>query len=296
MRLPVGETAMAVGKRLRRLSLHTVCEEARCPNQGECWGAGTATVLILGDTCTRSCRFCAVTSGHPGGAVDPDEPRRVAESVRDAGLSYVVLTSVDRDDLPDGGAGQFAATIRALRQAVPGIRVEVLVPDYRDERLALVADAVPEVLAHNIEVVRRLTPSVRDRRASYDGSLETLRQASRLRSGMLTKSSIMLGLGETADEVRECLVDLRGAGVRLVTIGQYLQPTRRNLPVQRYVPPEEFAALEGEARALGFDFVASGPLVRSSYRAAELFVERRLREEGEGKEGAASGPARCRGQ
>ncbi len=286
MRLPVGETAMAMRRRLKRLALHTVCEEARCPNQGECWGAGTATVMILGDTCTRSCRFCAVRSGHPGGVTDPQEPARVAEAVRDAGLKYVVLTSVDRDDVPDGGAGQFAATIRALRQASPGVRVEVLVPDYLDERLATLLEAAPDVLAHNVEVVRRLSPSVRDRRASYDRSLDTLRQAARMRPGQLTKSSIMVGLGETPEEVRECLRDLREAGVRLVTLGQYLRPTTRNLPVVRYVPPEEFAELDRDARAMGFEFVASGPLVRSSYRAAELFVGRRLAS-GAGGMGAA---------
>ncbi len=288
MSLPAGETAMAMRRRLKRLSLHTVCEEARCPNQGECWGAGTATVMILGDTCTRSCRFCGVKSGHPGGTTDPDEPRRVAEAVLEAGLEYVVVTSVDRDDLPDGGAGQFAAVIRALREAGPSIRVEVLVPDYRDERLARVVEAAPDVLAHNIEVVRRLTPQVRDRRASYEGSLESLRQAAALRAGSLTKSSIMLGLGETAEEVRECLADLRGVGVRLVTIGQYLRPTARHHPVVRYAPPAEFADLEHEARRMGFDFVASGPLVRSSYRAAELFVTQRL-------EGGAGGMACDRG-
>jgi lipoic acid synthetase len=281
MSLPAGETAMAMRRRLKRLSLHTVCEEARCPNQGECWGAGTATVMILGDTCTRACRFCGVKSGHPAGPADPDEPRRVAEAVREAGLKYVVVTSVDRDDLPDGGAGQFAATIRALRAANGTVRVEVLIPDYRDQRLAQVVAAEPDVLAHNIEVVRRLTPQVRDRRASYDGSLESLRQAAALRPGALTKSSIMLGLGESLDEVRECLADLRGVGVRLVTIGQYLRPTARHHAVARYVPPAEFADLEREARNLGFDFVASGPLVRSSYRAAELFVTRRL-EDGSG--------------
>lgn len=287
MRLPAGETAMAMGQRLRRLALHTVCESARCPNQGECWGAGTATVMILGDTCTRSCRFCAVRSGHPGGATDPDEPRRVASAVREAGLGYVVVTSVDRDDLPDGGAGQFAATIRALREANPAVRVEVLIPDYLDEELSRVLEAGPDVLAHNVEVVRRLSAGVRDRRASYDRSLRTLRQAAAFRPDGLAKSSVMLGLGETVEEVRECLGDLRDAGVRLLTLGQYLRPSSRHLPVVRYVPPQEFADLERDARAMGFEFVASGPLVRSSYRAAELFVQKRL--EGTGGTAGISG-------
>jgi lipoic acid synthetase len=276
VRLPAGPTVGAMNRRLRRLGLHTVCEEARCPNQGECWGHGTATVLILGDTCTRACRFCAVTSGHPGGVLDGGEPARVAAAVRDAGLSYVVLTSVDRDDLPDGGAGHFAATVRAVREAIPSVRVEVLIPDYLDDRLRAVQDAGPDVLGHNVEVVRRLTPKVRDRRASYDRSLEVLRQAAAMRPDGWTKSSLMVGLGEDRDEVIETLRDLRGAGVRLVTLGQYLRPTLRHFPVARYWTPAEFEDLEREARAMGFDFVASGPKVRSSYRAAELFVQGRL--------------------
>ncbi len=276
MSIPTGGIAMAMQRRLARLGLHTVCQEARCPNQGECWGAGTATVMILGDTCTRSCTFCAVKSGHPGGLVDADEPRRIGEAISEAGLDYVVVTSVDRDDLPDGGAGQFAATIGALRLAGKGVRVEVLIPGYVDTALAAVVDAAPDVLAHNIEVVRRLTPEVRDRRATYDSSLNTLRQAVQMSPSILTKSSLMLGFGETADEVSECLLDLRRAGVRLVTIGQYLRPSARHHPVVRYVSPEEFADHEREARSMGFEFVASGPLVRSSYRAAELFTAKRL--------------------
>jgi lipoic acid synthetase len=269
VRLPTGPVTAAMTRRLRRNALHTVCEEARCPNQGECWGAGTATVLILGDTCTRACRFCAVATGNPHGALDADEPVRVARAAADAGLRYVVVTSVDRDDLADGGAGQFAATVCAIREAIPGARVEVLVPDYLGEPLATVLDASPDVFAHNVEVVRRLTPSVRDRRASYERSLEVLRTAAARMPAIPTKSSIMLGLGEEPDEVRECLRDLLDAGVRILTLGQYLRPTTWNLPVERYVPPEEFATWDEEARGLGFAYVASGPLVRSSYRAAE---------------------------
>lgn len=276
VRLPSGPTVGAMNRRLHRLGLHTVCEEARCPNQGECWGHGTATVMILGDTCTRGCRFCAVATGNPRGVLDGGEPERVASAVRDAGLRYVVLTSVDRDDLPDGGAAHFASTVRAVRGAVEGVRVEVLIPDYLDDRLAAVLESGPDVLGHNVEVVRRLTPKVRDRRASYDRSLAVLRQASTMRPGGWTKSSLMLGLGETRDEVVECLQDLRAVGVRLVTLGQYLRPTVRHHPVDRYWTPEEFQELEGEARAMGFEFVAAGPKVRSSYRAAELFLMGKL--------------------
>ncbi len=270
--LPAGEAAAAMNRRLRRLRLHTVCEEARCPNQGECFGRGTATFLILGDTCTRACRFCAVRTGNPRGALDPDEPARVAEAVRDAGLRYVVVTSVDRDDLPDGGAGQYAATVDAIRRATPETRVEVLIPDYLDERLRTVVAARPDVLGHNLEVVRRLTPLVRDRRASYDRSLAVLRQARALAPDLLTKSSLMLGLGETEDEVLESLRDLAETGVRAVTLGQYLQPTRRHRPVVRYWSPDEFDRLARAARDLGFAFVASGPRVRSSYRADEIVL------------------------
>lgn len=268
--LPAGGSAAAMNRRLRRLRLHTVCEEARCPNQGECFGHGTATFLILGETCTRACRFCAVRTGDPRGALDPHEPSRVAEAARDAGLCYVVVTSVNRDDLPDGGAGQYAATVEAVRRVAPGTLVEVLIPDYLEDRLSTVVEARPNVLGHNVEVVRRLTPLVRDRRASYDRSLAVLRQARAKAPGLLTKSSLMLGLGESEDEVLEALRDLAEAGVRAVTLGQYLQPTRRHWPVVRFWTPDEFDRLAGLARAMGFAFVASGPRVRSSYRAAEI--------------------------
>lgn len=268
--LPAGGSAAAMNRRLRRLRLHTVCEEARCPNQGECFGHGTATFLILGETCTRACRFCAVRTGDPHGALDPQEPSRVAEAARDAGLCYVVVTSVNRDDLPDGGAGQYAATVEAVRRVAPGTLVEVLIPDYLEDRLSTVVEARPHVLGHNVEVVRRLTPLVRDRRASYDRSLAVLRQARAKAPGLLTKSSLMLGLGESEDEVLEALRDLAEAGVRAVTLGQYLQPTRRHWPVVRFWTPDEFDRLAGLARAMGFAFVASGPRVRSSYRAAEI--------------------------
>lgn len=277
VRLPTGSAVGAMSRRLRSLGLHTVCEEARCPNQGECWGQGTATLLILGETCTRACRFCAVSTGNPKGRLDDDEPLRVADAVRDAGLRYVVLTSVDRDDLPDGGAGQYARTIRAIREAVPAILVEALIPDFINESLGLVLDAVPDVLGHNIEVVRRLTPLVRDHRCSYEKSLETLTQCRDAAPQILPKSSIMLGLGERDEEIEEALRDLLDAGVRMVTLGQYLQPTNRHHPVVRFVPPEEFSKWEALCRGMGFEFAAAGPLVRSSYRASELFAEGKLR-------------------
>lgn len=270
--------AADMDRRLHRMRLNTVCEEARCPNQGECFGQGTVTFLILGDTCTRSCRFCAVRTGDPRGALDQDEPYRVARAVRDAGLRYAVITSVDRDDLQDGGASQYAATIEAIRRVAPETFVECLIPDYLDERLATVVRARPHVLGHNIEVVRRLTPVVRDPRASYERSLAVLRQARSLAPDLVTKSSLMVGFGETEDEVSEALGDLRAAGVRVVTIGQYLQPTRRHLPVGRYWTPEDFDRLGTLALGMGFDFVASGPRVRSSYRAAEIALQGLFRE------------------
>ena len=276
VRLPRGPVAASLERRLRQSGLATVCREARCPNRGECFGQGTATVMILGETCTRNCRFCAVATGHPGGRLAVDEPLRVAEAVRDAGLRYVVLTSVDRDDLPDGGADHFRRVIEAIRARQPDVLVEALIPDYRGERLERLLRSPPDVLGHNVEVVRRLTPDVRDPRASYDGSLKVLEEARHHRPDMPTKSSLMVGLGEGDDEVLETLTDLKQAGVEIVTIGQYLQPTDRHWPVHRFVPPETFCAYEEAAREMGFGFVASGPLVRSSYRAAELFATHRL--------------------
>ena len=276
VRLPGGSVAMSTHRVLDREGLHTVCEEARCPNQGECWATGTATLMILGDRCTRSCRFCAVTSARQGLPVDTEEPERIARLVGHAGLRYVVITSVDRDDLPDLGAGHFRKVLDALRSLESPPRVELLIPDYREARLQAVLEGLPDVLAHNLETTRRLTPSVRDRRASYEGSLEVLRQAREMAPSLWTKSSLMLGLGESRDEVLEAMGDLRNAGVRILTLGQYLRPTVRHLPVLRWWTPEEFEDLERRAREMGFDFVASGPLVRSSYRAAELFLQGRL--------------------
>ncbi|WP_289628248.1 lipoyl synthase [Hydrogenibacillus sp. N12] len=254
---------------LRTGALHTVCEEARCPNLHSCWNAGTATFMILGDRCTRSCRFCAVTPGRPL-APDPEEPERVAEAARAMGLRYVVVTSVARDDLTDGGAGHFAATIRALRSKIPGVGVEVLTPDFGGDPAALrtVLEARPDVFNHNVETVRRLTPSVRAK-ATYERSLWVLREAKRLRPEIPTKSSLMVGLGETWEELIETMDDLRASGVDILTIGQYLRPSRRQLPVVRYYAPEEFERLREEGLRRGFAHVEAGPLVRSSYHARE---------------------------
>jgi lipoic acid synthetase len=257
------------------LHLHTVCEEAHCPNVGECWGGGTATVMLMGDLCTRGCRFCAVRSGNPHGILDEDEPRRVADAIADMGLTYVVLTSVDRDDLPEGGASHFAHTIREVKARNPEILVEALIPDFGGDVDAVqtVIDARPDVLDHNLETVRRLQGVVRDRRATYEQSLLVLRAAKAARADLFTKSSLMVGLGETRYEVLEAMRDLRANGVDFLTLGQYLRPSARHLPVQEYVSPETFEGLRAAGEALGFAYVAAGPLVRSSYRAGEFFHE-----------------------
>lgn len=269
-----GEPAYArVKRRLHDQQLHTVCEEARCPNRAECWGEGTATLLLLGDVCTRGCRFCSVKTGDPGGVVAHDEPERAATTAEELGLDYVVLTSVDRDDLPDGGAAVYAAAVRAIDARLPGCLVEVLVPDFRGDRAAIatVLAAPVDVFGHNVEVVRRLTPHIRDRRASYDLSLAVLRTAKELDPDRISKSSIMLGLGETEEEVVATFADLIAVGVDIVTLGQYLRPSRRQVPVVEYVPPERFDHLKRIADEMGFRHVAAGPLVRSSHRARAVF-------------------------
>lgn len=260
---------------LSGLRLHTVCEGARCPNRLDCWNRGTATLMILGDTCTRDCRFCAVPHGRPAGA-DAEEPARVARSARELGLRHVVVTSVTRDDLPDGGARAFAETVRALRREVPGASVEVLTPDFQglESAIATVLEAGPDVFGHNVETVRRLQPVVRPQ-APYDRSLGVLRFAAAWRPDVAVKSGLMLGLGETDDEVRQTLRDLADAGCRLVSMGQYLAPTRAHARVERYVTPGEFERHAEVARGLGFAGVAAAPLVRSSYRADELLATAR---------------------
>ena len=269
LRVKTGKRHLTEGTRalVQDFGLHTVCEGAHCPNIGECYSRHVATFMILGDTCTRNCGFCAVNSGQPT-PVDPTEPARVAQAAASLGLKYVVVTSVTRDDLPDGGAGQFASTITAVHGAIPEGRVEVLTPDFGGDADAIraVLDARPEVFNHNVETVRRLQATVRPQ-ANYERSLGVLRAARQIAPDIATKSGIMVGLGETEPEVHETLADLRAAGCEIVTIGQYLQPSRRHLPVVDYMPPEQFKALEKYAYGLGFRHVASGPFVRSSYQA-----------------------------
>jgi lipoic acid synthetase len=259
-------------KLARDLRLHTVCESARCPNRTGCFSEGTATFMILGDICTRNCTFCAVKHGRPK-APDPQEPDHVVQAVDRLGLRYVVVTSVTRDDLPDGGSSQFAQTIKAVREYDPSIEVEVLTPDFQGSARALqtVVDAHPAVLNHNVETVPRLYPEVRPQ-AKYDRSLDLLKQAKLLDSGLLTKSGLMLGLGESRDEVVQVMADLRQAGCDLLTIGQYLQPSLQHHQLVRYVRPEEFEELRIVGEKLGFVSVVSGPLVRSSYHAAEIYA------------------------
>jgi lipoic acid synthetase len=254
--------------------LRSVCQSARCPNRSECWSGGTATFMVLGDICTRCCRFCSVQSGRPA-APDAAEPAKLAEAVKALGLRYAVVTSVTRDDLPDYGAGHFASCVRALKTMDAKLKVEALIPDFNCKRSAMAAlvDAQPDVVAHNLETVERLTPAVRDRRAGYRKSLDALRMVRELSDKILMKSGIMVGLGETDEEVLRTMADARDAGVELFTIGQYLSPGKdaRFLPVKEYVAQEKFAAYERAGHSLGFRHVASGPLVRSSYKAAEAF-------------------------
>ncbi|XXT22073.1 lipoyl synthase [Sorangium sp. So ce429] len=288
VRAPGGDTYHHLKETFRKLDLHTVCEEARCPNVGECWREGTATVMLLGDVCTRGCRFCAVTTGDPRGAVDVREPEHVARAIARLSLQYVVMTMVNRDDLLDGGADHVARTVSRLHALRPDLLIETLVGDFQGHMSGVdtVVDAGPDVFAHNIEVVRRITRVIRDVRSSYDQSLAVLRRAKERQRRLaadaaergapaprrLTKSSIMVGIGETDDEVLEALRDLREAGVDIVTIGQYLRPSSKHAPVQRFVVPETFAAFERAALEMGFLYAASAPLVRSSYKAAEVFV------------------------
>ncbi len=266
---PVGDNYRDLKGLVERLRLHTVCESAACPNIGECWNHRTATFMILGNFCTRRCGFCNVQKGQPL-EVDRDEPNRVAEACETLGLRYAVITSVNRDDQKDGGASLFAATIRAIRQRIPECKVEVLVPDFQGSReaMAMVMDAAPDVLNHNIETVPRLYKQVR-LGARYERSLEMLEYAKSLRPAIPTKSGLMVGLGETREEVLAVLADMRRSRVDIATIGQYLRPTLKHLPVLRYVPPEEFAEYRRAGRDLGFSHIEAGPLVRSSYHAAE---------------------------
>lgn len=262
-----GQDYLDIKQTMDRLKLHTICEEARCPNRWECWNARTATFLILGDICTRRCHYCSVETGRPG-PVDREEPRRVAEAVRALGLRHAVITSVNRDELADGGAAIFAETIRQVRQFSPACSVEVLIPDFegRETALKTVCDVRPDILNHNIETVRRLFPAIRPQ-GKYQRSIQLLEKAKQL--GMTTKSGMILGMGETLNEAREVMQDLRAVDCDILTIGQYLQPTTEHLAVVRFYDPDEFASLKAEGLALGFHHVEAGPLVRSSYHAAQ---------------------------
>jgi len=283
MRPPSGQRFADIKSTLRDRNLHTVCEEANCPNLGDCWsgryGPGTATFMLMGDRCSRGCNFCDVETGGME-PLDPDEPTNVAEAVAEIGLDYVVLTSVDRDDLPDQGAGHFAQTIREIKERDPSILVEVLIPDFQGEPdlVQKIIHAEPDVIAHNIETVDRLQWPVRDRRANYDQSLDVLRQVDR-ESDIYTKTSLMLGVGEYDHEIYQTLSDLRNVNVDIVTLGQYLQPSRSHLDVFEYVHPDAFDTWQAVAEdELGFLYCASGPMVRSSYKAGELFVDALVRD------------------
>lgn len=277
VRLPTGEAHerfTSLKETIHEVDLHTVCEEARCPNIFECWSQGTATIMILGETCTRGCRFCSVATGNPGGFVDPREPENVGRTLSRLDLAYVVMTMVDRDDLLDGGAAHVAQTIRRIKHYSPELLVEVLLGDFQGIRRdveTVVRDGAPDVFAHNVEVVPRLQRTVRDARCSWERSVEVLQWA-KAAGSKLTKSSLMVGLGETEDETLDAMQRLRDADVDVVTLGQYLQPTKKHAEVQRFVEPAEFERYREAGEAMGFRFVASGPLVRSSYRAAEVFL------------------------
>jgi len=278
--LPGGPRHAAIKASVKSGGLHTVCEEARCPNIGECWGEGTATMMLLGDVCTRGCRFCAVKKGKPQGAVDRDEPRKVAEAIAAMQLAYVVLTMVDRDDLTDGGAGHVAETVQRIKAARPGILVETLVGDFAGAKAdveTVVQKGRPDVFAHNVEVVPELQRTMRDWRCSWDRSVQILRYAHDAGARVI-KTSLMVGCGETSDQVFSAIESLAGAGVDVLTIGQYLRPTEKHAPIARFVEPAEFDAYASAGLALGLRYVASGPLVRSSYRAAEAFLRAELGE------------------
>jgi lipoyl synthase len=281
VRPPSGENYKQIKSLSENLGLHTVCEEAHCPNIGECWGGGTATFMLLGDVCTRGCRFCAVTSGNPKKVIDDFEPIKVAYALKQMKLNYVVLTSVDRDDLEDGGAAHFAKSIIETRKSCPEMLIEVLTPDFQGDLGAIrkVVEAHPDVFAHNIETVQRLQSVARDRRANYAQSLKVLKSVKEMDASIYTKSSIMLGLGEKDEEVIQSMKDLRAIDVDLLAIGQYLRPSSWHLSVQEYVPPSKFEQFREVGESLGFQFVASGPLVRTSYRAGEFFVENLVRRE-----------------
>lgn len=275
VRPPMNESYHRIKGLLKELNLATVCQEAQCPNIGECWDGGTATFMLMGEVCTRGCRFCAVKTGNPKGVIDRDEPQKVGFAIAQMGLDYVVITSVNRDDLADQGAGHFAETVQVIRENDPNLIVEILTPDFRGrgDLVKTLVDAKPHVFAHNVETVERLTPSVRDPRATYKQSLFVLEEVKNNDPSMYTKTSLMLGLGESDTEVMETLKQLRDIDCNVVTFGQYLQPKRRHHKVIDYIRPEKFEYWKNTAEDMGFLYCASGPLVRSSYKAAEFFMK-----------------------
>ncbi|CAK8571173.1 unnamed protein product [Lathyrus sativus] len=290
---PQGERFSQIKESISQLKLNTVCEEAQCPNIGECWNGGddgiaTATIMVLGDTCTRGCRFCAVKTSSNPSPPDPMEPENTAKAIASWGVDYIVITSVDRDDIPDGGSEHFAQTVKAMKNIKPEIMVECLTSDFRGDLKAVetLVHSGLDVFAHNIETVKRLQRLVRDPRAGYEQSLAVLNHAKQSKEGMITKSSIMLGLGESDDEVKKTMMDLRAINVDILTLGQYLQPTPLHLTVKEYVTPEKFDFWKEYGESIGFRYVASGPLVRSSYRAGELFVQTMVREKTKHVEGS----------
>lgn len=290
VRAPAGDNYGRIKNMLGDLKLATVCQEAKCPNMGECWAGGTATIMLMGEVCTRGCKFCHVATGNPKGKLDPMEPEKVAYSLAQLDLEYVVITSVDRDDLPDQGSGHFARTVRTVKKLDPELIVEILTPDFRGDHscVDLIVDAKPDVFAHNVETVERLQNAVRDPRANYKQSMGVLERVKVKDPTRYTKSSLMLGLGETDSEILQTLKDLRSIDCDVITFGQYLQPTTRHLKVEEYVTPEKFKEWQQISEDLGFLYVASGPLVRSSYRAGEFFMKGLIEKNQRSKESTLS--------
>ena len=281
-KVPSGENFKTISHLRQDGNLATVCEEAKCPNQWECWKKGTATFMIMGDTCTRYCRFCSVKTSRMPPNLDEEEPDKLARTLKELKLKYAVITSVDRDDLPDLGVTHFLNCVTEIKKQCSSILIELLIPDFQGKRdlIEPVACSQADVIGHNIECVQRLTKEIRDPRASYEQSLEVLRILRKANPELIVKSSLMLGLGETDAEVTEAMSDIREAGAKILTLGQYLQPSRKSIPVKRYVTPEKFEQLRQEGLDMGFDYVASGPLVRSSYLAAEQYLSLRLKRNG----------------
>lgn len=275
VKAPSGDKYNSIKGMLKELNLATVCQEARCPNIGECWAGGTATFMLMGEVCTRGCRFCAVKTGNPKGKMDNDEPQKVGWAIGQMGLDYVVITSVNRDDLPDQGADHFARTIEVIKESDPNVVIEVLTPDFRgrEDLVERMIKARPDVFAHNVETVERLTPKVRDPRAKYQQSMDVLAAVKKFSPSTYTKTSLMLGLGETDEEILQTMKDLRAIDCNVITFGQYLQPTKRHLKVVDFISPEKFKFWEETALQMGFIYCASGPLVRSSYKAGEYFIK-----------------------